>query len=93
MDLCCKESLPSEKELTQRLVKTLYERARETLFEKIYMCLHCELVDYDQTWIDLHIKFKHDETSQAEKLFECRKCRKNINEEKIVTHLATCTNI
>lgn len=93
MDLQCYEKMPNEWTIKcNKTTKSLFKLARNALFDKNYFCEYCEISDYDKNWIQIHIKYNHDESSILSKIFECKKCFGKVEKEQLINHLVfQCT--
>lgn len=88
--LRCNEIMTNDYQLCRP--KTLYEIARDTLFTKNFYCIYCNMMDYDDDWIQIHTKHCHDEVGITITMFQCKKCSKQMFEKDIVLHEVNCNH-
>lgn len=92
MELYCYEEMATEVTLNLKKVKTLFELATERLFWNDYYCNYCGLFDFDCNWLEIHVKYSHDESGRVKQIYRCRACNQIVMVGKLISHFMECLN-
>lgn len=67
-------------------VKSLYEMMRDKLYIMEYYCEYCDLLDFDEWFMERHIKTWHDECAKPIEMFRCRICLNVMMNSELIRH-------
>lgn len=74
-------------------VKSLYKLSRNRMFVKNYYCIYCDMIDFDEGYLQEHVKNYHDEFGKIIKTFRCNKCAESIVKWEIIRHMVECNQV